>query len=184
MKSNKVKHAIISENMKIKHLRKINRIIITFVFLMLLWLLLTFNLDLFSLLLGIIFSFFISLVTFDLFVEKEEKIQKGLLPRFDFFIFYFFVALWEIYLASFSVAYQVITMRINPKTIKIKTNLKSKFAQALLANSITLTPGTAVIDLQKKHLYIHWLTAKTNDSKRAAKIIKGNYESQLRRIFY
>ena len=170
--------------MKIEQLRKINRTIITFFFLAILWLLFTFSLDPFSLLLGGAFSLIIAAVTQDLFVEREESIQQGSLPRFEFFLIYVFVLLWEIYLASFAVVYQVITMRINPGIIKIKTRLKSKFAQALLANSITLTPGTVAVDLQKDDLYVHWLGVKTTDSQKAAKMIKGNYEKQLGRIFY
>jgi multicomponent Na+:H+ antiporter subunit E len=149
-----------------------------------LWLLFTFSLDPFSLLLGGIFSLGISMFTHDLFIEKEEKIHKGILPRFEFFLLYIFIVLWEIYLASFNVVYQVITMNINPGIVKIRTRLESKLAQALLANSITLTPGTVTIDLQKDHLYVHWLTVKTLNSHKAARIIKGSYEAQLKRIFY
>jgi len=151
---------------------------------MILWLLFTFSFDPFSLLLGGIFSLVIAIVTHDLFIEKEEKIHKGALPRFEFFLFYVFVVLWEIYLASFYVVYQVITMKIDPGIVNIKTRLKSKFAQAFLANSITLTPGTVTIDLQKDTLSVHWLTVKTHDSHKAAKIIKGSYEALLGRIFY
>lgn len=170
--------------MRIEEIRTINRILITFFFLFALWLLFTFSLDPFSLLLGSIFSLIISMFTYDLFIEKEEKIYKGILPRFEFFLLYIFVVLWEIYLASFNVVYQIITMNINPGIIKIRTRLKSKLAQALLSNSITLTPGTVTIDLQKDHLYIHWLTVKTLNSHKAARIIKGSYEAQLKRIFY
>jgi len=170
--------------MRIGERRTINRISVTFFFLFVLWLLFTFSLDPFSLLLGGVFCFIISVFTHDLFVEREEKIHRGLLPRFEFFLLYIFVVLWEIYLASFNVVYQVITMKINPGIVKIRTRLKSKFARALLANSITLTPGTVTLGLQDDYLYIHWLTVKTDNSHKAARIIKGNYEAQLRRIFY
>lgn len=170
--------------MKTKLLRKINRIIITFFFLMPLWLLFTFSLNPFSLLLGGVFSLIIAVVTYDLFVEKRERIHQGTLPRFEFFLVYVFVLLWEIYLASFNVVYQVITMKINPGIVKIRTRLKSNFAQALLANSITLTPGTVTIDAQKDYLYVHWLVVKTDVPHKAARMIKGSYEAFLRRIFY
>ena len=170
--------------MKLKRLDTASRVIITFAFLMGLWLLFTFSLDPFSLLLGGIFSFLISLLTYDLFVEKEERIQKGVLPRFELLIFYIFVLVWEIYVASFNVVYRVITMKINPGLVKIKTRLRSKFAQALLANSITLTPGTVTVALDENELLIHWLVVETKDQSKAAKKIKGAYERQLGRIFY
>ncbi|MBU0672892.1 MAG: Na+/H+ antiporter subunit E [Candidatus Margulisbacteria bacterium] len=170
--------------MKIGQLEKINSIIITFIFLMLLWYLFTFSLDPFSLLLGGAFSLVIALATYDLFIEKEEKVQRGILPRFELFIFYLLILLWEIYLGSFNVVYRVITMKINPGIIKIKTKLGSKLGRALLANSITLTPGTVAIDLKDDELFVHWLVMDTSDSNQAAKQIKGNFEAQLGRIFY
>jgi len=164
--------------MKLKQTGTINRIAITFVFLLMLWLLFTFSLNPFSLLLGVIFSFIISLVSYDLFVEKEEKIQQGYFPKFQYFFVYVFVLIWEIYLGSLSVIYSVITMKINPEVIKVKTDLESRFARAVLANSITLTPGTVTIDLHDDELLVHCLSIKPD------KAIKGNFEAQLRRIFY
>jgi len=170
--------------MKLKSLGAINKIIITFFFLFIVWLLFTFSLDPFSLLLGVVFASAISLVSYDLFVEKEEKIQEGAFPSFQYLFAYIFVLLFEIYLGSLFVVYSVITMKIKPGIVKIKTNLKSRFARALLANSITLTPGTVTIDLQDEYLWVHWLSVKTEDAHNAAKLIKGRFESQLRRIFY
>ncbi|MEA3494115.1 MAG: Na+/H+ antiporter subunit E [Candidatus Margulisiibacteriota bacterium] len=170
--------------MRIEELRTINKILITFFFLFVLWLLFTFSFDPFSLLLGGIFSLIISMATYDLFIEKGEEIQKGILPRFEYFLIYFFVVLWEIYLGSFNVVYRVLTRKINPGVVKIRTRLKSKFARVLLANSITLTPGTVTIDLQEDCLYVHWLAVKTDNAHQAARVIKGNYEAQLKRIFY
>jgi len=170
--------------MKLEQLGRINSIIITFVFLMLLWCLFTFSFDPFSLLLGGIFSLIIALVSYDLFIEKEEKIQRGILPRFELFIFYLLVLLWEIYLGSFNVVYRVITMKISPGIVKIKTKLGSKLGRALLANSITLTPGTVTVELEEDELFVHWLVMATDDPDKAAKSIKGNFEAQLGRIFY
>ena len=170
--------------MKITQFGAINKIIITFSFLLIVWLLFTFSLDPFSLLLGVVFSFTISLATYDLFIAKEEKIQQGKFPNFQYFFAYIFVLLFEIYRGSLFVVYSVITMRINPGIVKIRTRLKSKFAQALLANSITLTPGTVTVDMQNDYLFVHWLNVKTLNAHRAAKMIKGSFEAQLKRIFY
>lgn len=170
--------------MKFSQLEKFNSIVITFVFLMLLWYLFTFSLDPFSLLLGGAFSLIIAFAAYDLFIDKEEKIQRGLLPRFELFLFYFLILLWEIYLGSLNVVYRVITMNIDPGIIRIKTKIGSQLGRALLANSITLTPGTVTVELKEDELYVHWLVMGTRDSHKAAKSIKGNFEAQLRRIFY
>ncbi|MFH1826025.1 MAG: Na+/H+ antiporter subunit E [bacterium] len=170
--------------MKLIKLGEVNKIFITFLFMIAVWLLFTFSLDPFSLLLGVIFSFSIAIFTYDLFIDKQEKIQQGKFPRFHFFFTYIFVLLYEIYLGSFLVVYAVITNKIEPGLINIKTNLKSKFARAMLANSITLTPGTVTVDLHDDNLLVHWLNAETTNSQLAANRIKGRFETQLKRIFY
>jgi len=160
------------------------KIILTFGFLFFVWLLFTFSFDPFSLLLGAIFSATIAFFTYDIFIGEDEQISQGRFPKFHYFFIYVLVILFEILLGSFLVVYYVITMKIDPKIVKIKTNLKSQFAQGLLANSITLTPGTVTVDLHDGQLWVHWLAVQSDDPNKAAEIIKGSFEKQLGRIFY
>ena len=73
--------------------------------------------------------------------------------------------------------------RINPGEIRIRTRLRSDLARVLLANSITLTPGTVTVDIEDDYLYIHWLSTKTTNVIYAGEIIKGHFELWLGRIF-
>jgi multicomponent Na+:H+ antiporter subunit E len=61
--------------------------------------------------------------------------------------------------ANVDVAYRVITGRINPAIVKINPNLKTDMSLAILANSITLTPGTLTVDVDEEtnELYVHWI---------------------------
>lgn len=54
-----------------------------------------------------------------------------------------------------------------------------------LANSITLTPGTMSVDVDKENsiLYIHWIDVKTKDVESATKIIVERFEKILKKIF-
>lgn len=63
----------------------------------------------------------------------------------------------ELAKANLDVAYRVITGRIRPGIIRLRSGMKSDFALFLLANSITLTPGTLTVDLDEKSndLFIH-----------------------------
>ncbi|MFH1063737.1 MAG: Na+/H+ antiporter subunit E [Candidatus Woesearchaeota archaeon] len=67
--------------------------------------------------------------------------------------------------ANIDVAYRVITGRINPGIVKIKTGLVTDIGITMLANSITLTPGTLTVDIDPKtnDLYIHWINVKRDD---------------------
>ena len=163
---------------------QITKFSVTFVFLMLFWLLFTFSLDPFSILLGGVFSFVISTVTFDLFVEGKDTMRARELPKvLVYLIIYFLVVIREIFVGSFRVVLSVITMNINPGVITIRTKLKSELARVFMANSITLTPGTLTIDLHEDHLMVHWLNKKTDKEHHAAKMIKGSFEKQLGIIF-
>ena len=54
-------------------------------------------------------------------------------------------------------------MPIRPGIVKIKTTLRSEFAKTLLANSITMTPGTITVDIIGDEMYIHWIFIRSED---------------------
>ncbi|MFC2008785.1 Na+/H+ antiporter subunit E [Chloroflexota bacterium] len=67
--------------------------------------------------------------------------------------------LWAMAKANFDVVYRVITGRIKPGIVRISPQLKNDASVALLANSITLTPGTLSVDVDEKtnDLFVHWI---------------------------
>lgn len=94
-------------------------------------------------------------------VLLKGRLYRLLSPiRWMMFLFYFvgpfFYAMIR---ANIDVACRVITGKINPGIVKISPDLKSDAAITLLANSITLTPGTLTVDVDEKKndLYIHWI---------------------------
>ena len=72
---------------------------------------------------------------------------------------------WQIILANIHIAGLALSPRaqqiIDPHTISFKTVLKSDFARFVLANSITLTPGTVTIRIQDDTFHIHAITAQS-----------------------
>jgi multicomponent Na+:H+ antiporter subunit E len=61
--------------------------------------------------------------------------------------------------ANLDVVYRVITGRIKPGIVRIAPNMPNDVSATLLANSITLTPGTLTVEIDEKtnDLYIHWI---------------------------
>ncbi len=53
----------------------------------------------------------------------------------------------------------------------------------VLANSITLTPGTLSVDVVGDTFYIHWIDVETTDPEEAFKIIAEPFEKVLLKIF-
>lgn len=162
---------------------KIVRIFLTTSYLMVGWILFTGTLALFSLLLGLIFSLCVALLTYSVFIEEKEAARRALLPRIYLLFIYLAVLVFEIYLASFKMALAIVTGDINPRVVHFRTKLRSELARVILANSITLTPGTLTLDLDEDHLIVHWLNAKTIHSHYAGRLIKGHFETWLRRIW-
>ena len=94
---------------------------------------------------------------------------------------YIFMFAWEIVKANWDVAKRVVTptVNINPGVVKIKTKLKSNLGRLVLANSITLTPGTLTIDVIDDTLYIHWIDVSTQDVQKASEEIAAVFEKYL-----
>jgi multicomponent Na+:H+ antiporter subunit E len=73
-------------------------------------------------------------------------------------------------------------MPIRPGIVKVKTTLKSDMAKMLLANSITMTPGTISVDIIDDYLYIHWIYISSEDPEVYTSIITGAFEKYIKRI--
>ena len=162
---------------------RLNNFFYLFTFLIAIWLALTTTFQWQELSVGI----FISLVL-ALFLNKNY-LKLGLPPlsikRIIFFILYIFVLFIEIIKANFDVAYRVIhpKMPIKPGIIIIKTKLKQDIAKMILANSITLTPGTFTLDIKGDKLLIHWIYVRSEKMDESTKIIGQKFEKYLKVVF-
>jgi multicomponent Na+:H+ antiporter subunit E len=87
--------------------------------------------------------------------------------------------------ANFHVAKIVLSPKlpINPGIVEFETNLKSDFAKMVLANSITLTPGTFTVDIVENRYYIHWLEVSATDEESVYKEIAESFEKILLKIY-
>ncbi len=77
------------------------------------------------------------------------------LTRIGYGIIYFLDLIYEIIKSTIDVAFNKIMRRdINPVVIDIETVLKRPVSQTILANSISLTPGTLSVDLDSENQII------------------------------
>ena len=162
---------------------KLVRIGLTAVYLLVGWILFTGACAWTSLVWGVVFSVGVAGLTYSVFIEESEVARRHLLPQAYLLIVYLVLLLGTIYLASFRTAWQILSGRIIPRIVHFRTRLKSQLARVVLANSITLTPGTLTVDLYGDHLIVHWLHARTTHSHYAGRIIKSHLERWLRRIW-
>ena len=71
------------------------------------------------------------------------------------------------------------SLPINPGFVKVRTTLKSPMGRLLLANSITLTPGTLTVEMEGEWLYVHWVTMDAQDIDGATARIVSGFERYL-----
>jgi multicomponent Na+:H+ antiporter subunit E len=116
-----------------------------------------------------------------------QQYRRWISPsRIFWFFAYLCVVLYYIIRANFDVAYRVLhpAMPIRPGVVKVRTKLRTATAITMLANSITLTPGTHVVDATEDGvLYVHWINVKTTDGDEASRMIVGRFEWLLEKIF-
>ena len=97
----------------------------------------------------------------------------------------FCLFLYELMASAWSVAKLVCSPRMNlqPAIFRYELSLEDDFQIVLLANMITLTPGTLTIDVSddKKYLYIHALDCADPDALR--KSIADGFEKRIREAF-
>lgn len=150
---------------------------------MLVWIGFTSTFALQELFVGIFVTMVLSMLTIRFFTCCTFRFLR---PVSLFWVFYFFwVFLVALVKANLDVAWRVISpsLPINPGIVKFKTKLKTDYAKMVLANAITLTPGTLTIDVVDDTFYVHWIDVKTTDPEKAFQEIAEPFEKILLKIF-
>lgn len=132
---------------------------------------------------GVVISAFIALA-FAAFSQVYSVIRWS--PKvIAYYLMYLAVFFIELIKANLNVMLLVFSPRINikPGIVKIKTELQSPIGRLALANTITLTPGTLVVDIKDDSLYIHWINISTTDPVAATEAIAGRFEKYLKVIY-
>ena len=139
------------------------------------WMALTGKFELLNFLFGFVLSFFILWL---ISRKSDDKKYFERLPKMISFIFYF---LKELIIANMQVAYDVITPKfyMKPGIIKYPLDAKTDLEITLLANLLTLTPGSLSLDVShdKKVLYLH--TMYIYDKEEFISGIKNGLEKRL-----
>lgn len=102
---------------------------------------------------GAVFAFVCRFMDYSL--KKELHFYK-LVPAFVQYLYYL---IKEIIVANMTVSRMILTRkeRMEPVLVHVHANLKTEMARVILANSITLTPGTITVSLTEDKLLVHCL---------------------------
>ena len=152
-----------------------NSIYIVIIF-SIIWIILTESLAVWSVTTGVVIS-----VICALFYNKLLVMEKIADVRFGRLAIYIVYLVGQIYLAGFA-AIKLIVKGAKVDIVEVNTDIESDFLRVLLANSITLTPGTLTLELQDDMIIILWLRDKNHgfeDTEDYDETIKGGLERML-----
>jgi len=160
----------------------VKKTISTFIMVWVPWILLT-GFELNEMALGAVVALILSVV-----ISKQLDYEFNVysIPKaFKFIFIYIPIFIIELIKANIDVAYRVINPKlpINPGFVKIPTEIKSEYGRLILANSITLTPGTLSMDVDEENVYIHWIDVKGTTSEEYQQNVSASFEKILGGIF-
>lgn len=136
-----------------------------YIVLFLFWLLLNGKLTLEVLLLGLAITALMAVLEWKLFGYGPKQ-ELAVVRRAPVFCAYLPVLLWEIVKAGTVVGRDILFRRykLTPTLVRFRTDLKTDFGRFLLANSITLTPGTITVSVEGDKLTVHCLDKSMLDT--------------------
>ena len=117
---------------------------------------------------GLMFAFVCKFMDYSM--EKERELYR----KFPLFCKYAVLLVREIIKANLAVCHLILTRRevAEPVLVKIHTNLKTETARVILANSITLTPGTITVSLTDRELLVHCLDKSLAEGMENSEFVK------------
>lgn len=103
-------------------------------------------------------------------IHKEKLFYK----RIVFFCGYMHLLLKEIVKANVAVSHMILTQReeMEPVIVSFHTKLKTDLARVVLANSITLTPGTITVSIEGNELIVHCLDKSLAEGIESSEFVK------------
>lgn len=148
------------------------------ILLTLVWVALTGSYDRINFAFGFILSFSVIWI---IGRDNDSRKYAALIPRIVSFLFYF---LYQLIKANIQVAYDVITptLYMKPGIVQLPLDARSDLEITLLANFISLTPGTLSLDVSadRKVLYVHAMYLEDRDE--FIRDIKDGFEHKLLQI--
>lgn len=113
---------------------------------------------------GIAVTAGIGLLAYVLFGYTPKR-DISFLRRSPLLLAYLPVLLYEIVKANLAVTRIILdkSRRVTPALVVVETGLRSRFARFIMANSITLTPGTITVRTNGSRFTVHCLSREMSD---------------------
>lgn len=147
------------------------------------WLLLSDQYSAVFLVMGLATAALVTASTHDLLMEAvggQSPHARNLPVRAWYLVAYSGWIVWRILVASVQVAYFVAhpDMPLQPQVLRFRTTMRRPLAQVMLANSITLVPGTLTLNLDDGEYLVHALVPAAADD-----LVSARMQNMVARLF-
>lgn len=135
-----------------------------FTFLFIFWLILNGKITMEIVLFGLILSMAVTRFSYKT-IRISRELENRIVRKSSKIIKYLLILIVEIVKANIDIIKLVLTKdpEISPTLKTIKVDLKSRISRVVLANSITLTPGTITVTMDEDELLIHAIVKSNLD---------------------
>ena len=125
----------------------------------------------------VLFGVVISLAVFAFickFMDFSIQREMNFYRRLPWFARYGYLLIKEIISANLTVCRMILTRKetVEPVIVRVHTNLKTETARVILANSITLTPGTITVSMTDRELLVHCLDKSLSEGMEDSVFVK------------
>ncbi len=113
------------------------------------------------------------------FVGYSPKRELELIKRFPRALLYLLILIKEVIVANAYVIYYIYNskLEVEPRVVTFSRRFKEEHHNAILAESITLTPGTITVHLEGSHYTVHCL-----DKEMGKGINNSEFVKQLKKM--
>ncbi len=112
----------------------------------------------------------------------KQKYALNYTLSFKVFAKYLVYLFIQIYVSGITAIYRMLTNKVNIGVIEYESDLDNDFLICVLANSITLTPGTVTLDKSGRVLKILCLNCPESDKDKLQQSIKLELEKRLKGV--
>ncbi len=163
-------------------MKNIGSMLSTIVALMVIWVCLTLNFSISELGLGIVFSVLIAVSTRGGFTSNLFRLLKP--ARLAALLVYIFFFLSQMVKANIDVLFRVLrpVVPVRPGIVGADIGLRNLRGRIIIANSITLTPGTLTVDLIDDRIYVHWISLPDGDATAETQKLVDGFAKRLEKV--
>ena len=142
---------------------------------LIIWFLFNLNFKIEIVLIGLVVAFAVTIATFDVLYDETGFRYRGL--KVHKLILYIGLLFIEIFRAAFSYIANLISKKLEPIVFKVELDFDDPVQVGIVANSITLTPGTISVEVEGNVIYVFTLAKPGTDPKELEKPIHDKFET-------